>query len=110
MTDIIELPNNFIGIDDKVKLESFGGHTIAHGRATRWHWDKNANNDDQFEIYCGGKHEILAVRIHRDRESDAFCAHNKEDELITSGTLEHIMAELENYFIRLHHEMPDTPA
>ena len=110
MTDIIELPDNFIGNEDKVKLESFGGHTIAHGRATRWHWGKNAGGDDLFEIYCGGSHEVLAIRIHRDREMDAFCAHDVNDELITSGTLEHIMTELEDYFIRLHSEMPDTPA
>jgi len=110
MTDIIELPDNFIGIEDKHRLESFGAHTISHGRATRWHWDKNAGGDDLFEIYCGGSHEVLAVRVHRDRKLDAFCAHDVNNTLVTSGTLEHIMAEMEEYFIRLHHEMPDTPA
>ena len=92
-------------------MESFGGHTIAHGRATRWHWDKDSNGDDVFEIYRGGADEVLAARISRNRKMDAFCAHDGIGKLIEAGTLTHVMAELEKYFIRSHGgENPDMPA
>lgn len=110
MTKTITLPNNFIGKEDKEKLESFGGHTIAHGRATRWHWTKKANGDDVFEIYRGGLDEELAARVIRDRKEDVFFALDGAEGLIVTGTLEHVMAELEMYFSRLHNELPDTPA
>ena len=50
MTEIIKLPENFIGKEDREKMESFGGHEISHGRATRWHWGEDADGDDVFEI------------------------------------------------------------
>jgi hypothetical protein len=110
MTKTIKLPDNFIGKEDREKLESFGGHTIAHGRATRWHWGKDADGDDVFVIFRGGKDEKLAASIQRDRKLDAFCAHDADGNTIGSGDLEHIMSELEDYFIRLHGEVPDAPA
>jgi hypothetical protein len=51
MTEIITLPDNFIGKEDREKLESFAAHTIAHGRATRLQWDKDTDGGDIFEIY-----------------------------------------------------------
>ena len=110
MSEVINLPANFIGKEDREKLEGFGGHTIAHGRATHWHWDKNAEGDDVFEIYRGGEHETLAARISRDRKLGAFRAHDATGGLISSGALEHVFAELEVYFTRLHGEGPDIPA
>lgn len=110
MTEIIRLPDNFIGKEDRGKLESFAGHTVAHGRATRWHWDKNANGDDHLVICPGGADHLLTVTISRDREQDAFCARDAVGCLIALGTLEHVLAELELYFVRLHNEQPDTPA
>jgi hypothetical protein len=110
MAKIITLPDNLIGEDDREKIESFGGHTIAHGRATRWHWGKNDNGDDVFEFYRGGADEVLAARIYRDRKQDVFCAQDGSEKMITSGALEHVLAELDKYFARLHGEVPDTPA
>jgi len=110
MTRIIKLPDNFIGKEDREKLESFAGHTIAHGRATRWHWGRNAAGDDNFEIHTGGADDRLAVKISRDREQDAFCAQDTAGVTIASGTLDHVFAELEVFFIRMHGERPDTPA
>ncbi|MGA9573939.1 MAG: hypothetical protein WBS20_08340 [Lysobacterales bacterium] len=109
MNKTIKLPDNLIGKEDREKLESFGGHTIARGRATRWHWSEDAN-DDVFEIYRGGANEVLASRIRRDRKMDVFYAHDAVGNPIGSGELEHVMAALEQYFIRLHGETPDTPA
>lgn len=110
MAKIIKLPGNFIGIEDRERLESFGGHTIAHGRATRWHWGKDVDGDDVFEIHTGGADDILAVRIKRDREQDRYIALDDAGHTIASGALEHVFAELDGYFARLHGEGPDTPA
>jgi len=104
MSKTYKLPDNFIGKEDRERLESFGGHTIAHGRATRWRWGKNDNGDDVFEIYRGGADESLAARVHRDRERDSFFAQNELSQPIGSGELDHVMAELEEYFSRLHGE------
>jgi hypothetical protein len=110
MTEIIRLPDNFIGKEDREKLESFAGHTIARGRATRWHWGKNAAGDDVFEIYTGGADEILTISISRDRQRDEYLASDAAAHPIVTGALEHVFAELEGYFVHLHGEQPDTPA
>jgi hypothetical protein len=100
MADIFEIPDNFIGKLDRNKLESFGGYTIAHGRATRWHWSKDTNGDDVFEIYRGGVNEELAARIRRNRKKDIFCAYDAKNKPIASGVLAHVMSGLERYFNR----------
>jgi hypothetical protein len=104
MSEIINLSENIISKKDRKQLASFGGHTIAHGRATRWHWGKAANGDDVFEIFRGGADEVLAICINRDRKADAFYAHDAMGNMVASGELEHVMAELEQYFIQLHGE------
>jgi len=104
MSEIINLQGNIISRKDREQLESFGGHTIAHGRATRWHWHKAGNGDDVFEIFRGGADEELAVCINRDRKTDAFYANDAIGNMVSSGALEHVMAELEQYFIELHGE------
>lgn len=110
MTRTIELPDNLIGKEDRARIESFGGHTIARGRATRWHWARSADGDRVFEIYRGGADEVLAARIYRDRKQDVYHACDQDETVIDSGNLEQIMAALEDYFMRLHGELPDAPA
>jgi hypothetical protein len=61
-------------------------------------------------MYHGGADEELAARIFRDRAEDLFCAHDGKGASIASGVLEHVLAELDIYFSRLHGELPDTPA
>jgi len=104
MTEIINLAENIISKKNRRQLESFGGHTIAHGRATRWHWGKAPNGDEVFEILRGGADEKLAVCINRDRKTDAYYAHDDRGNMVASGELEHVMAELERYFVQLHGE------
>jgi len=104
MSEIINLSENIISKKNRKQLESFGGHTIAHGRATRWHWQKADNGDEIFEIYRGGADEKLTVCVNRDRKSDAFYVHDAQGNMVASGELEHVMAELEQYFIQLHGE------
>jgi hypothetical protein len=110
MTEIIRLPDNFIGREDREKLESFAGHTVARGRATRWYWDKNADGDDHFVICIGGTANTQTVIVSRDREQDVFFARDTLGCLIASGTLDHVFAVLDVYFAQLHDEQPDTPA
>jgi len=110
MTDIINLSDNIFSHKDREHLASFGGHTIAHGRATRWHWAKDENGAETFEIFRGGADEVLAVVISRDRKLHAFYAHDEKGDMVASGELEHVMAELEQYFIQLHGELPNSPA
>jgi hypothetical protein len=110
MTKIIKLPNNFIGKEDREKLESFARHTIARGRATRWYWGRNAEGDDQFAICSHGADLQLAVTISRDRKQDEYYARDTVGDMIAQGAIEHLFAELEVYFIRLLNEQPDTPA
>lgn len=110
MNKIHDLPDNFIGKADHEKLESFAGHTVARGRAVRWHWDKTGDGDDVLEIFRHNDADTPDARITRDRQQDAFLAHDAGGTLIASGILEHMLAELEAYFARLHGEMPDAPA
>jgi hypothetical protein len=53
---------------------------------------------------------MLAVSISRNRELDAFCVRDAAGQSISSGTLDHVFAELEAYFIRVHGEGPETCA
>ncbi len=110
MSEIINLADNIISRENHEQLASFGGHTIAHGRATRWHWAKADNGDEVFEIFRGGADEVLTVCISRDRKMDAFYAHDAMGNMVVVGELDHVMAELEQYFIQLHGETPDTTA
>jgi hypothetical protein len=110
MSEIINLSGNIFSKKDREHLSSFGGHTIAHGRATRWHWAKDENGAETFEIFRGGADEVLSVVISRDRKMHAFYAHDDMGTMVASGELDHVMAELEQYFIQLHGETPDSSA
>lgn len=107
MVEIIELPNNFFGKDDRERLESFGGHEIARGRATRWHWDKDEDNDDIFQLFAGGADEYLILTLSRDRSQDACCAHDGKHNHLSSGSLDHVMAAVDE-FLALQHEEPSA--
>lgn len=106
MSEIVQLPENFIGREDREKLESFGGHTIAHGRATRWHWASDHQGGDIFEIYRGGADEELAYRVSRDRRRSVFRVHDAHDREVLRGDLEHVMAGLEKMLSTEHGEFP----
>lgn len=106
MSEIVQLPENFIGKEDRERLESFGGHTIAHGRATRWHWSSDERGNDVFEIYKGGADEALAYRVSRDRRNDLFRVHDSREREVLSGDLEHVMAGLEEMLSTEHGEFP----
>jgi hypothetical protein len=110
MTEIIRLPDNFMGREDREKLQSFAGHTVAHGRAVRWHWDKDADGNDIFEIHTGRAERRPAVRISRNRAQDAYSACDAAGLPIVKGALDHVFAALEDYFVRIHGEGPDTLA
>jgi len=89
---IIDLPDNFIGKDDQTRLESFGGHLIGRGHATRWHWMRTGEIDVAFEIFRGGANERLFARFRRDREHDRFVAEDSAGRVVATGALDHVMA------------------
>lgn len=106
MTEIVRLPENFIGKEDRERLESFGGHTVAHGRATRWHWSSDERGDDVFEIYQGGADEELAYRVGRDRKEDVFRVYDDRGRELLYGDLAHVMAGLDRLLSADHGEFP----
>jgi hypothetical protein len=110
LADITKLPDNLIGRDDRERLEAFGGHTIARGRATRWQWAEDASGDEHFEMFVGGPDERYAAQVLRDREADCFLAYDGGGRELARGDLAHVMASLEQYFMDLHGESPDAPA
>ncbi|MFC7048342.1 hypothetical protein [Emcibacter nanhaiensis] len=95
MADIIKLPDNLISNDDRQKLESYGAHEIARGRATRFHWTESEQGDPLFEIYRGGAVEELVLQIGRHREQDEYYALDPSGQDLTSGSLDHVMAQLD---------------
>jgi hypothetical protein len=95
MADIINLPSDFIGKEDEQRLESFASHLIAHGRATRWHWNRKSGIDVAFEVFRGGADEELLVTIKRDRKEDAFHARDGNGRDLAHGTLDHVMAVID---------------
>lgn len=88
---VVKLPTDFIGKKDESRLESFGGHLIAHGAATRWHWRRSNGIDLEFEIYRGGAEEELLVCIARDRNHDIYLARDASGKEFTQGSLESVM-------------------
>lgn len=109
MAEITQLPDNFIGKNDRERLEAFGGHSISRGRATRWQWSSDSA-DDRFEIFTGGADEQRIASVIRDRQADCFRALDANGRELANGDLEHVMAALERYLVVRHGEMPDMPA
>lgn len=107
--EIINLPDNIITLQDQEALESFGGHEIALGRATRFHWNKNNNGDPVFDIYRGGTDEELTASIGRHRKEDEFYANDGKGDQIVSGQLDHVLAVLDRKF-EDEHDVPDDTA
>ncbi|HEU4618562.1 MAG TPA: hypothetical protein VFV10_10995 [Gammaproteobacteria bacterium] len=106
MPDIVNLPANFIGKDDEQRLESFGGHLIAHGCATRWHWNREGGIDVAFDVFRGGSEERLFVSISRDRQHDKFIARNARGRLVADGPLDHVMAVVDKLARSSHRDEP----
>lgn len=104
--NIVELPENFIGVEDAEKLESFGAHLISHGRATRWHWNREKGIDVAFEIFRGGADEELMFSIKRNRDKDAFYVTQASGELVDEGTLDHVMAVVDAMARAAHGDSP----
>ena len=110
MVEITRLAENFIGKDDRERLEAFGGHSIAHGRATRWHWSETVDGSECFEIFAGGADERRVARVTRDRRADLFRVFESDNRELANGTLEQAMAALEAFLRTRHGEPPDLPA
>jgi hypothetical protein len=110
VSDIIYLPGNPIGRADRERLESFGGRTVAHGRATRWRWGRTADGDQVFELRRGGGGEELLARIRRDRVHDVYRVQGAGGGPIATGLLDQVLAELDWYLARIQRDRPDPVA
>jgi hypothetical protein len=96
--DVLHLPEDFIGNEDRTKLESFAAHLIAHGRATRWHWIETGGVAVALQIFSGGaRAEKLMVRIARDRTDDCFYAEDAAGARLADGRLEAIMTVIDSF-------------
>lgn len=93
---IVELPDGFIGKDDEARLESFGGHLIGRGRATRWHWNRERGVDIAFELFRGGADEAFLLAIKRDRVKDVFYILDAAGERLEEGKLDHVMTVVDS--------------
>ncbi len=109
MTDkIIELPHDFIGMEDQARLESFAAHLIARGLATRWHWRRVRGIDVAFEIYRGGANEVLFCSIRRNHEHNVFYVQGGSANLRGRGKLDHLMASIDATARAAHGDAPET--
>lgn len=91
---IVELPDNFIGRQDRKRLESFGAHLITCGHAVRWRWNRERDMDTAFEIFFGAAHEELPFCIRRDRKKRVFYVTDAQGKRLDEGTLTHIMTAI----------------
>lgn len=94
--DVIRLADNLIGLADVKSLESYGAHVISHGWATRFAWGEDGG-DPRFDLFRGGADERLALRIGRHRSADEFFAEDAGGQIVVSGALDHVMAELDEW-------------
>ena len=102
--NIGHFPDSPISHEDEHRLESFGGHEMTHGRATLYHWDKDASGNPVFEIYRGAKNDELVTRIGRHRSEHEFFAEDSQGNEIVVGTLDHVMGVLDKKFAEEHGE------
>lgn len=103
MSEVIVLPENLIGKEDRELLSSFAGHQIGLGRATRFHWGSDEHGD-VLELYRGRPAERLLLEIRRDRERDLFLALDPGGRVLAEGKLDHVMVVLDTHLAELHHE------
>lgn len=108
MGKLIELPDNLITPDDRIKLESFGGREISLGRITRFHWNDNNVDELSFEMYRGGADEELVFSLHHDRRQHTFIAKDADNREVATGNLNHVMAVLDKILDKEDEE--DKPA
>ncbi len=104
--NIVELPENFIGVEDAERLESFGAHLISHGCATRWHWNRENGIDVAFEIFRGGPHEELMFSVRRDRDQDVFYVTEPSGAVVEQGALDHVMTAIDAIAKAVHGDPP----
>lgn len=117
MSDVIPLPRDPISKTDRAALEHFAGHLVSRGRATRWHWQAHADGSPRLAIFVGGAREQLSALVERKSDQHEFVAWigglepsrippgEAGSEVLAEGGLDHIMAELDTHFMRLHGEL-----
>jgi hypothetical protein len=108
MGQLERLPGNFFSKVDQARLESFAGHEIAHGRATRWRW-RQTDAGESFALLGDGA-DLCIAAVVRDRAAGCFRAYDGERRELANGDLAHVMAALEHYLTARHGEPPQGSA
>lgn len=92
---VIKLPDAYFSKEDEQRLESFGAHLIAHGKATRWRWVRKNGIDVAFNVYRGGPDEVLMFSFSRDREREGergyYLLTDATGRTLEKGKLERLM-------------------
>jgi hypothetical protein len=88
---IIALADNSLGKTDRLRLESFATHLVAHGLATRWHWQRKRGLDMTLHVYKGSGEEPMFF-LNRSRANRAFFAKDAAGRIIAQGALPHVLA------------------
>ena len=102
MGEVIRLPINFIGKLDQRRLEIFGGHMLATGRATSWQWDLNDQGADMFSVYTGATNKKLAAWIERDQTLSRFRGYDGLGRIIAEGPIYEVIFTMDKFFKKLH--------
>ena len=95
---ILLLADTSIGKPDRLRLESFAAHLVAHGWASRWQWQRKRGLAMTLHVYKGSGEQPLFF-LNRSRADRAFFAKDSAGRIIAQGPLPHVLA-VANRFAR----------
>jgi hypothetical protein len=98
---IIALSDSVMTKADRLRLESFAAHLVAHGCAARWDWQRKRGLDLTLHLYKGRTDREPMVYFRRSRTDRAFCARDAGGRIIAQGDLPHVLTVVDR-FARLY--------
>lgn len=98
---IIALSDNVMSKADRLRLESFAAHLVAHGCAARWDWERRRGLDMTLQLYKGRGDDEPMVYFRRSRADRAFFARDSAGRVIAQGDLPHVLTVVDR-FARLY--------
>lgn len=98
---IIPLSDSLMTKADRLRLESFAAHLVAHGCAARWNWQRSRGLDMTLQLYKAWTDREPMVYFRRSRANRAFCARDAGGRIIAQGELPHVLAVVDR-FARLY--------
>jgi hypothetical protein len=101
---IIALADNVMSRADRMRLESFAAHLVAHGFAARWDWRRKRGLDMTLQLYKGRTDDEPMVCFRHSRANRAFCARDAAGRIIAQGELPHVLTIVDR-FARMYGDM-----